>query len=96
MVSRVIHGRGWRDAAQKALDTPECLLDLVETRGIGTANVSRAAGSEGVARNDGDPRLMQQPGREIVRREAGRDDRRGTRRTRPPEGDSPIRAGSVR
>ena len=62
-------------AFQKTIDPLECLFDLIHAGGVGAADVPRAAGSKGIARNDGNPRLIQQPGREVVRGEPGRDDR---------------------
>jgi hypothetical protein len=66
--------RGWCDTAQKTLDALECFFDLVQAGGIGTTNVPRAAGSKGITWDDGNLSLMQQPGCEVVRGEAGRGD----------------------
>src|SRR5215207_6903234 len=75
VIARSAGDRSQIKRVNKTADPLEGRLDLVETRGIGTANVPRTARSEGIAGNDGHPRLMQQPGREIVRRKAGRGDR---------------------
>src|SRR3712207_9594001 len=67
--------RGPTEVVQKAIDALECHFDLVQAGGVGAADVPGAARAKGLPRNDGNPRLIEQPGREVVRGEAGRGDR---------------------
>ena len=61
---------------EKTFDTPESLLDLVDTGGVRAADVAGSTRTKGITWNDRDPRLLQQPRREIMCGEFGRRYRR--------------------
>ena len=62
------------ELVEKSVDASQRLFDLVETGGVGAAHMPRPARTEGIAGNDCDSRLMQQPRREVVRGESRRGD----------------------